>query len=336
MQRSTTLSCHILEEHILQPSDASSCSTIMAQLAVVAKKLAAVIGRAGLVDVVGQTGDTNVQGEAVQKLDQLANETFLQVFDHGGGLALTLVSEEMEDPVLVPRSRSEGNGKGRYALFFDPLDGSSNVEANALLGSIFSIYRLDEQASAPGQGLLRPGTEQIAAGYILYGPSTVFVYSCGKGVHQFTLDRAIGEFLLSRPRLRVPPSGTVYSVNDGNYPKWSPGVQRFLEHLRDPKEAGKQYASRYSGCLVADVHRLLSSGGIYFYPAERKKPEGKLRLMYEAAPLAWLLEQAGGMASTGGQRILEVQPSNFHQRTPLFIGSKEEVAWAEEFLKGSR
>lgn len=336
MQPSRLLSNHVLTEHALQPSDASACSTIMAQLAVVAKKLAAVIGRAGLIDVVGHTGDTNVQGEAVQKLDQLANETFLQVFDHSGDLALTLVSEEMEDPVNAPRGRPEGSGKGRYAVFFDPLDGSSNVEANAPLGSIFSIYRLNDQASAQGMGLLQPGTEQIAAGYILFGPSTVFVYSCGKGVHQFTLDRGIGEFLLSRPRLRVPPSGTVYSVNDGNFPKWSPGVQRFLEHLRDPKAAGRQYASRYSGCLVADVHRLLSSGGIYCYPAERKKPEGKLRLMYEAAPLAWLFELAGGMASTGAQRILEVRPSSFHQRVPLYIGGKEEVGWAEAFMKDGR
>lgn len=332
VQSSTTLTCHILQEQALRQVDRGEFPTVMAQLELAAKKLGSLISHAGLLDVVGQTGDTNVQGEVVQKLDHLANETFLQVFDYDGAPVMTVVSEEMDNPLRVPRARSEESHDGRYTLFFDPLDGSSNVEANAPLGSIFSIYRAAEQAGGQRPSLLRQGTEQLAAGYVLYGPSTLFVYSCGKGVHQFTLDRGIGEFVLSRRWLQIPSSGAVYSVNEGNYAKWTTGTQRFVDDLRDPKRSGKQYVSRYTGCLVADVHRLLSTGGIYCYPAERTKPEGKLRLMYEAAPLAFLFEQAGGMASTGLQRIMEVQPANVHQRVPLFIGSKDEVGKAEEFL----
>jgi fructose-1,6-bisphosphatase I len=211
------------------------------------------------------------------------------------------------------------------------------VDVNATVGSIFSLHRVPAQAAADGKDLLKPGREQVAVAYTLYGPSTMLVYTCGKGVHQFTLDPGTGEFALSATQLKMPPRGKVYAANEGNYPRWTPGTKRFVDYLREKDAAtGRPYSTRYSGCLVADVHRLLAVGGIYLYPGEADKPGGKLRLMYEASPLAFLVEQAGGRASTGTEAITAIRPTEVHQRVPLLIGSAQDMAMAEEFIQERR
>lgn len=333
-----TLTRHIIELQTAHPQASGEFSTIMAQIALAGKMIARDMSLAGLIDVLGVTGATNVQGEAVQKLDEKANDTFVRVFEYYGGLVRTLVSEEMEAPLFVGAPMGGERRAGKYALFFDPLDGSSNLDSNFTVGSIFSIHRVADPATSDADiDLLKTGAEQVAAGYLLYGPATVLVYSCGNGVHQFTLDPAIGEFVFSNSSLKMPARGKIYSVNEGNYHKWPAGTQRFIDHLAEKDAAtGRPYSGRYSGCLVADVHRLLSSGGVYLYPAETGKAEGKLRLMYEAAPLAFLVEQAGGGASTGAERIMDIRPKAVHQRVPLIIGSREDVALAEEFIQGRR
>lgn len=308
----------------------------MSQIALATKTIACDLREAGLIDVLGLTGATNVQGEAVQKLDQMANETFVQVFQGYGRLVRTMVSEEMEKPLDLPGGQGESR-REKYVLFFDPLDGSSNVDVDATVGSIFSVHRVPPQPGPDSRDLLKPGSEQVAVGYALYGPSTVLVYTCGKGVHQFTLDHGIGEFVLSASQLKMPPRGKVYAANEGNYPRWSAGTKRFVDYLREKDAAtGRPYSTRYSGCLVADVHRLLVVGGVYLYPSEANKPGGKLRLMYEAAPLALLVERAGGKASTGTETITGIRPESVHQRVPLIIGSQQDVSMAEEFIQGRR
>jgi fructose-1,6-bisphosphatase I len=331
-----TLTRHIIEQKLGDPASTEEFAAIMAQFALTAKIIARDVSQAGLIDVLGSTGETNIQGETVQKLDRKANETFVRAFQYSGSVR-TLISEEMERPLHIGGGAS-GRRPGQYALFFDPLDGSSNIDVNAVVGSIFSVHRLADSTTVALDGeLLKRGTEQVAAGYALYGPSTQLLYTCGAGVHQFTLDPGIGEFVLSASNLRMPSRGRVYSVNEGNYRKWPATVQQFVEYLRERDPAtNRPYSSRYSGCLVADVHRLLFTGGIYLYPGELGKPDGKLRLMYEAAPLALLVEQAGGGATTGTDRILDIRPTALHQRVPLFIGSREELMLAEEFIRGLR
>ena len=340
MSRSTmTLSRHFLSEHSHLSSDARELTAILDQIALGGKLISRDLSVAGLMNALGTTGETNVQGETVQKLDQRANDTFVQAFEGYGGIVKALVSEEMEKPWEVGGGPALGSRQdGSYVVFIDPLDGSTNLDANLTVGSIFSVHKLPS-AHQPDLStqLLRRGVDQVAAGYVLYGPSTVMVYTAGAGVHQFVLDPGIGEFVLSASRLKMPPRGKVYSANEGNYPKWPRGVQRFIDFLREKDPNGERpYSSRYSGCLVADVHRFLSGGGVYLYPGEANKPEGKLRLMYEAAPLAFILEQAGGAASTGTQRIAGILPTTIHQRVPLIIGSREEVTLAEEFVCGTR
>jgi fructose-1,6-bisphosphatase I len=295
----------------------------------VGKLLSRDLRLAGLLDVLGTSGDTNVQGEAVKKLDQIANETCVQVFQRSD-VVCALASEEMEKPVIV----SKPGQHAPYMVLFDPLDGSSNTDVNMPLGSIFSIVTHQPADRLPGErDLLRKGTDQLAAGYLLFGPSTMFVVATGKGVHGFTLDPALGEYLLSHEGMTIPTRGRIYAVNEGNYQKWPDGTKRYFDHLKmDDKPTGRPYSGRYSGCLVADVHRILLNGGIYLYPAEAKKPEGKLRLLYEANPLALIVEQAGGRASTGTKRILDVQPERLHQRVPLLIGSRDDVQEAEAFF----
>lgn len=332
-----TLTRHLLREQAVHPAVGGEVSTILSQLAVAGKMISRDLSQAGLIDVLGATGEINVQGEVVQKLDEHANDIFVNAFEYYGSLVKALVSEEMEKPRRVD-DLSGGRPHGHYVIFLDPLDGSSNLDGNLTVGSIFSIHRLSDGSDEDFQAqLLRPGSDQIAAGYFLYGPSTLLIYTSGNGVYQFTLDHSLGEFVLSRSRIKMPSRGKVYSTNESNYEKWPRGVQRFIEYLRqkDPP-TGRPYSSRYSGCLVADVHRFLSNGGIYLYPAESGKPEGKLRLTYEAAPLAFIVEQAGGSAGTGIERIATIRPTAVHQRVPLIIGSREDVALAEEFVQGKR
>jgi fructose-1,6-bisphosphatase I len=304
----------------------------MAQIGLVGKMIANDLRRAGLINILGATGNTNIQGEAVNKLDEISNEAFLKVFQYSG-LVCALASEEMEKPVQLP----ENWPHGKYMLLFDPLDGSPNTDVNMPLGTIFSILRHDGKGLPSESELIRKGTQQVAAGYVMYGSSTMLVFTAGRGVHGFTLDPGIGEYYLSHEHVQIPAKGHVYAVNEGNTQKWPDGTRKFLEHLKTrDKQTGRPYSARYSGCLVADVHRVLLGGGLYLYPAEVDKPEGKLRLLYEANPLAMVVEQAGGKASTGTMRILDVEPKSLHQRVPLLIGSKDDVTLAEDFIQGKR
>jgi fructose-1,6-bisphosphatase I len=326
---SMTLTQHIVERQASQPAATTEFAALMARVALVGKMIAQDLRRAGLINVLGVTGATNVQGEAVKKLDEIANETFLKVF-HRSGLVCALASEEMEKPLQLP----ENWPSGKYMLLFDPLDGSSNTDVNMPLGTIFSVLRHDGKGLPSDRELIHRGTDQVAAGYVMYGSSTMLVFTVGQGVHGFTLDPGVGEYLLSHDSIRIPPRGNVYAVNEGNSQKWSAGTTNFVDHLKTPDKAtGRPYSSRYSGCLAADVHRILLTGGIYLYPGEKEKPEGKLRLLYEANPLAMVVEQAGGLASTGTMRILEVEPKSLHQRVPLLIGSREDVKLAEDFIQ---
>ncbi len=322
------LSTYTFQEQMAHAGTSGEFSRIMIQLALAGKLIARDLRKAGLSQFLGSTGSINVQGEEVQKLDERANNIFLEVFERQE-LVSTLVSEEMEKPFLI----KEADGKGRYVVFLDPLDGSSNTDVNAPLGSIFSIHRLPRGGFSGTEEVLRKkGSDQVAAGYFLYGPGVILVYTCGRGVYQFTLDQNVGDFFLTSTSLKIPPKGSIYSTNEGNRLKWFPSARKYLDHLQesDPS-SGRPYSGRYSGCLVADVHRVLLKGGLYLYPAEKKKPEGKLRLMYEAAPLSFVIEQAGGLGSTGLQRIRDLVPQALHQRVPLWIGSRDDVILAETY-----
>ncbi|MDJ1175335.1 class 1 fructose-bisphosphatase [Roseofilum capinflatum] len=321
----TTLSRHVLQQLQSFSPDAQDLSAIMNRIALAGKLISRRLSRAGLMEnVLGFTGETNVQGESVKKMDVYANDVFISVFKQSG-LVCRLASEEMENPYYIP----ENCPIGRQTLIYDPIDGSSNVDTNLNVGSIFSIRKqegmdLDESAS----DLLQDGHKQIAAGYILYGPSTMLIYSVGNGVHAFNLDPSLGEFILSRENIQIPSRGAVYSLNEGNFWQWDEPMREYVRYVH--RHEG--YTARYGGALVGDFHRILFQGGVFLYPGTLKKPEGKLRLLYESAPLAFLAQQAGGRASTGTQDILEVIPKELHARTPLIIGSPEDVALAESFL----
>ena len=328
-----TLSRFIAQKQTACPEAREGLDRLLGQIGLVGKLIAQDLRRAGLIDILGTTGEVNIQGETVKKLDEIANETFLKAF-HQSEHVCALASEEMQNPVLLP----ENWPQAQYMLLFDPLDGSSNTDCNMPLGTIFSVVKSTHRDQMPTMDdLVHNGTEQVAAGYLLYGASTMFVYTTGQGVHGFTLDPSIGEYLLSHEQMRIPARGKIYAVNEGNYHKWSGGMKKYFDHLKVKDTAtGRPYSGRYSGCLVADVHRILLGGGIYLYPGELDKPEGKLRLLYEANPLAWTVEQAGGMASTGVMRILDVEAKQLHQRVPLIIGSANDVRDAEDFIQGRR
>jgi fructose-1,6-bisphosphatase I len=322
----TTLSRHVLQQLQSFGPDAQDLSAIMNRIALAAKLVSRRLSRAGLMEgALGFTGEVNVQGESVKKMDVYANDVFISVFKQSG-LVCRLASEEMEKPYYIP----ENCPIGRYTLLYDPIDGSSNLDINLNLGSIFSIRQqegMDEDGSA--QDLLQHGRKQLAAGYILYGPSTMLVYSLGTGVHAFTLDPSLGEFILSHENIQTPEHGSIYSVNEGNFWQWDESLRDYIRYVH--RHEG--YTARYGGALVGDFHRILFQGGVFLYPGTVKKPEGKLRLLYETAPLAYLIEQAGGRASTGTQDILDVIPEKLHQRTPLIIGSKEDVELVESFIQ---
>lgn len=322
----TTLSRHVLQQLQSFSAEAQDLSALMSRIALAAKLIARRLTRAGLVeDALGFTGRTNVQGESVKKMDVFANQVFISVFEQSG-LVCRLASEEMEKPYYIP----ENCPIGRYTLLYDPIDGSSNVDINLNVGSIFAIRRQSgEDLDGSAQDLLQNGRGQVAAGYVLYGPSTMLVYSIGTGVHAFTLDPSLGEFILSSENIQIPEHGPIYSVNEGNFWQWEESIRNYTRYVH--RHEG--YTARYSGALVGDIHRILFQGGVFLYPGTVKKPEGKLRLLYESAPLAFLIEQAGGMASTGTQAVLDVVPDKLHARTPLIIGSKEDVALVESFIQ---
>lgn len=322
----TTLSRHVLQQLQSFGPNAQDLSALMNRIALAGKLIARRFSRAGLMeDVLGFTGEVNVQGESVKKMDVYANEVFISVFKQSG-LVCRLASEEMDKPYYIP----ENCPIGRYTLLYDPIDGSSNTDINLSLGSIFSI-RQQEGTDTDGEAkdLLTNGRKQLAAGYIIYGPSTMLVYSMGTGVHFFTLDPSLGEFILTEENVKIPEHGSVYSVNEGNFWQWDESYREYIRYVHRTEG----YTARYSGAMVSDFHRTLVQGGVFLYPGTLQKPEGKLRLLYESAPLAFLIEQAGGRATTGTEEILDVVPKQLHQRTPLIIGSKEDVAKVESFTQ---
>lgn len=327
-----TIERHILEEQKGHPYATGVLTNILYDLALAGKFIAANTTRAGLAEILGATDDINVQGEQVMKLDRLADQAIYRMNDHTGRLAV-LASEEHAEMLIIPDQYEWG----KYVLLYDPLDGSSNIDVNSSIGTIFSIYRRISE-SGPGTLIdcLQPGRDLIAAGYILYSVSTMLVYTTGSGVQGFTLDPSIGEFLLSHRDIRIPDKPKYYSVNQGYQAHWSEGVRRFTEHLQGLDEEHGGFSTRYIGSLVADFHRNLLAGGIFYYPADTRDPampQGKLRLLYEAAPLSFIAERAGGYGSNGHQSILDIQPTSLHQRTPLFIGNRPLVELAESYIR---
>jgi fructose-1,6-bisphosphatase I len=329
----TTIERHILEEQGHYPEATGMLTSLLYDVALAGKVIASKTTRAGLAEILGRTEEINVQGEEVQKLDRFADLTLFRLNDHTGRLAL-MASEEHAEPLPIPKHYPTG----KYVLLFDPLDGSSNIDFNIPTGTIFAIYRRLSADQGPGDlaDCLQPGKRLVVAGYIIYGMSTMLVYTSGQGVHGFTLDPTVGEFLLSHPKISIPEDRGYFSANLGNRMFWSQGVQRFSDHLQGIDGGMRGLSLRYVGSLVADFHRTLLAGGIFFYPADYRdpnKPTGKLRLLYEASPLAFLVEQAGGYASDGKQSIREIMPQHLHQRTPLFIGNKLLVQKAEMFIR---
>ncbi|MBI2408051.1 MAG: class 1 fructose-bisphosphatase [Gemmatimonadetes bacterium] len=328
-----TIDRFIIEQEALFPEATGELSGILYDLAVAAKMISSKVRRAGLIDILGAAGSDNVQGEHQQKLDVIANAIITKAMDHGGRLC-AMASEEEEGIIEIPPQFK----CGKYVLLFDPLDGSSNIDVNVPVGTIFSVLR----RVTPGEGqgrvedMLQPGMKQVAAGYVIYGSSTMMVYTTGHGAHGFTLDPSIGEFLLSHPHIQTPTVGKYLSVNDSYERHWSEPVRALMRRYRGLDDRREAMNVRYVGSLVADFHRNLLGGGIFVYPANSKSPEGKLRLLYECNPLAFICEQAGGAATNGKGRLMDVVPSALHQRSPLFIGSKCDVDTATLMLKDDR
>lgn len=325
-----TIQRHMEEQQKLTTSASGQFTSMLWEFVLAVKMIAREVRRAGLIDILGAAGKSNVHGERVQKLDEYAQDRIEEALKRSGNVC-SLASEEREEIIPV----ANGFRRGKYVFHFDPLDGSSNIDVNISIGTIFSIHK----KISPGEhgtlaDSLQPGLKQVAAGYVLYGSSTLFVYTTGKGVHGFTLDPTVGEFLLSHPNLKMPARGTSYSINEGNSASWDVATSAYIQHLKEKDEATKRpYSLRYVGTLVADFHRTLLRGGIFLYPAA---PKPKLRLLYEAAPMAFIAEQAGGKATTGKQRILSLQPSELHQKVGLVVGSVEDVAEYESFIARER
>jgi fructose-1,6-bisphosphatase I len=319
------LETFILEGMLGSPGATGAFTALLNQITLAAKLITGRVRRAGLANVLGYTGETNVQGERVQKLDVIANETLINVLRRQGHCA-AVASEENDDAIIFP------NARGSYLVVTDPLDGSSNIDVDISIGTIFGIFKHDRAKGPPtGESFLLPGNQLAAAGYVIYGSSTVLVFTTGQGVHGFTWDPSAGEFFLSHQDMRCPEQGPYYSINEGYQCRWTPGVARWNAHVKqDDRASGRPYSHRYVGSLVADAHRTLLRGGIFAYPADRTSPDGKLRLLYEANPFAMIFEAAGGAATTGKHRILDIAPRALHQRVPLVLGSKSDV---DDFMR---
>lgn len=325
-----TLGQFIIEKQTDFPFAKGELSRLLRDIGIAAKIVNREVNKAGLVEILGETGETNIQGERVKKLDVFANDQFIAALKAGGEVC-AIASEENDEIIPID---SEISKNAKYVVAMDPLDGSSNIDVNVSVGTIFSIYRRTT-LSGPGtiEDFMQRGTEQVAAGYIIYGSSCMLVYTTGKGVYGFTLDPSIGEFCLSHPLMQTKTAGNVYSVNEGNYLHFPEGVKKYIKYCQEEDKAtGRPYSSRYIGSGVADIHRNLIVGGVYIYPTTTKSPNGKLRLLYECNPLAFIIEQAGGKATTGYKRIMEVPITELHQRTPLFLGSSDMVDKAMEFM----
>jgi fructose-1,6-bisphosphatase I len=321
-----SLGRHIMEEQRKHPDASGNLSIIIEQIAFAAKIISREVNKAGLINIIGNADSTNVHGEDQQKLDVYANDMMIKALDHTGQVC-AMASEENENVIEIPSKFP----KGKYAIVFDPLDGSSNIDVNISIGTIFGIYKKKIDCNENSEeNFFQPGRDLICAGYVIYGSSTMFVYSTGNGVNGFTLDPSVGEFLLSHPDMKVPECGKIYSINEANYDRWIPEIKNYVQYLKNYKE--RQYTTRYIGSLVADFHRNLLKGGVFLYTGDSKNPKGKLRLLYEGNPLAFIIEQAGGMATDGNTNILDIIPENLHQKTPLIIGSKFEVETYLKFL----
>ncbi|KAF0199365.1 MAG: Fructose-1 6-bisphosphatase [Bacteroidetes bacterium] len=326
-----TLVEFISEKQADFPYASGEFTRLLNDIGIAAKIVNREINKAGLADINGYFGQQNIQGEDQKKLDVFANDHFIAAMRHGG-MVCAIASEENEGIFVYENAFSQ---KGKYVVAMDPLDGSSNIEVNVPIGTIFSIYRRISD-SGPGTigDLLQPGNRQVAAGYIIYGTSTMMVYTTGNGVNGFTLDPSVGLFILSHPEMKIPDGGKIYSINEANYIYFHEGVKQYIKYCQqDDPSTLRPYTTRYIGSLVADFHRNLILGGIYIYPGTQKNPNGKLRLLYECNPIAFLAEQAGGKASTGFERILDIMPSELHQRAPFFVGSKSMVEKAEELMR---
>lgn len=326
----TTLGQFIIEKQADFSYAKGELSRLLRDIGIAAKIVNREVNKAGLVDILGDAGTTNIQGEGQKKLDVYANEQFISALTSGGECCIVATEEEDEFvPIDSPVSKN-----AKYIVCIDPLDGSSNIDCNVAVGTIFSIYRRKSvDGNATLADVLQKGTDQVAAGYIIYGSSTMLVYTTGKGVNGFTLDPSIGEFCLSHPNMKIPSDGTIYSINEGNYVHFPEGVKKYIKYAQvEDLATNRPYTSRYIGSMVADIHRNLIKGGIYIYPTTAASPNGKLRLLYECNPMAFIIEQAGGIASDGFNRILEIEPTELHQRTSIFIGSPKMVKVAEELM----
>ena len=316
----TDLNRFILEEEAKYPNATGSLTQGLLAIENATKIIASHVRMAGLVDILGKAGKKNIQGEEVQKLDEFSNNVLIEQLSASGQF-YALASEELDKPIYPEEGKN-----AKYVIAFDPLDGSSNIDVNVSIGTIFSIHK---RIGDGEDNFLQEGYKQIAAGYVIYGSSVMFILSTGNGVNGFTYDPSVGMFLLSHPNIKIPEKGKIYSINEANSKKWTDeGLIKYLDTLKD-----EGYTSRYIGSMVADVHRTLIKGGIFGYPADKKNKNGKLRLLYEASPMAFLIEQAGGLATDGKNRILDIKPTDIHQRTPVFLGSKKEINQLTEFLK---
>lgn len=333
LQKLITLDQFIIEKEKDFPYAKGELSSLLRNIGVAARVVNWEVRKAGLAGLLGAVGTENIQGEQQQKLDVYANEQFISALSACGDVCV-IASEENDECIPVINEQSKN---AKYVVCIDPLDGSGNIDVNASIGTIFSIYRR-VSLSGPGrlEDCLQKGTEQVAAGYVIYGSSTMLVYTTGKGVNGFTLDPAIGAFCLSHPDMKMPQDGAIYSINEGNYIKFPEGVKRYIKYCQesDP-ETNRPFSSRYIGSMVADLHRNLLRGGVFMYPETEKTPNGKLRLLYECNPFAFIIEQAGGKASTGKNRIMEIVPNDLHQRTPIIIGSTLMVEKIEQFISES-
>lgn len=325
-----TLEQFIIEKQSHFPDAKGELSHLLRDIGIAAKIVNHEVNKAGLADILGDTDHANVQGERQKKLDVYADEQFIRALKSGGECCV-VASEEQEDPIYIDSLISKN---AKYIVCIDPLDGSSNIDVNVSVGTIFSIYhRQSLTGNCTSSDILQSGSQQVAAGYIIYGSSTMLVYTTGSGVNGFTLDPSIGEFCLSHPDMKIPDDGHIYSINEGNYSKFPQGVKDYIKYCQmEDKDTNRPYSSRYIGSMVADIHRNILKGGIFLYPSTSQYPTGKLRLLYEANPIAYIIEQAGGIASTGHQRILEIVPQHIHQRIPVFMGSKNMMKCLQTFI----
>ena len=326
-----TLGQFIIEKQADFPYAKGELSRLLRDIGIAAKIVNREVNKAGLIDILGDAGTMNIQGESQKKLDVYANEQFISALSSGGECCI-VASEENDDIICI---ESEISKNAKYIVAIDPLDGSSNVDLNVAVGTIFSIYRRKSvSGKASIEDVLQKGSAQVAAGYVVYGSSTMLVYTTGRGVNGFTLDPSIGEFCLSHPNMSIPKDGLIYSINEGNYVHFPEGVKKYIKYCQvEDAETSRPYTSRYIGSMVADIHRSIIKGGILIYPQTASAQKGKLRLLYECNPMAFIIEQAGGRATNGFDRILDMEVTHVHQRTPIFIGSENMVKKAEEFMR---